>query len=200
MDIGTAKPTREEQTRAPHWMIDLVAPDDVYSVQRYVAESRAVLRRVAAAGRIAYVVHRVVRALEVIACLGAPVPAVGRDELPVLYLGLDMERTALKHVANRRIEAQLRAGLIDETALLLNMGYSPELPALQGFGYSQIVRYLAGALSLPGAIEEFETATHGYIRRQLTWFRQDGRITWLESGPGAADRAGELVERWAAMA
>lgn len=260
MDIGTDKPGREERARAEHFMIDLVAPDDPYSVQRFRHEGEAVLRRLAAEGRVAIVaggtgfymralldrpalpdvppdppfrtelleeaarigsealharlkqidrasaerihpnnVPRLVRALEITRALGGPVPRDAADQaLPALYIGLTMNRDALKARADARIDEQMAAGLADETEKLLAMGYSPELPALQGFGYRQMAAYLRGERTREAAVEEYRIATRQYIRRQMTWFRQDQRMTWLDAGADARKRAGQLVEDYLA--
>ena len=149
---------------------------------------------------------RVIRALEIVAALGGPVPPpVGRPSVagspavvPALYLGLTMDRTMLREIANRRVLGQVEAGLVEEARLLLEMGYAPSLPALQGFAYRQMIAYLEGRCSLEEAITSYQTASHQYIRRQLTWFRADPRIQWIDAGdrPGAIAR--ELAARWLA--
>jgi len=258
MDIGTAKPTRAEQLRVRHLMIDLAEPDEPYSAQRFRQEGLRVLQRIQAAGRVAFVVGgtgfyvrtlldglslpavppnpslrmrmraeaaergapalharlarmdpasaarihqnnvpRLIRALEIVEHLNGPVPAPSTGEtLPALRLGLTMERRELHGVADDRVIQQVRAGLVEETRLLLEMGYSPDLPALSGFGYRQMIGYLRGEVCLADAVRDYQAATQQYIRRQLTWFRADSRITWLESGLAARGRARDLVRNW----
>ncbi|MGI8967549.1 MAG: tRNA (adenosine(37)-N6)-dimethylallyltransferase MiaA [Chloroflexota bacterium] len=260
MDIGTVKPTRAEQAQVRHYLLDLVPPDDTFTVQRYRVEGMRVLRRVSAAGRPALVVGgtgfyiralldggglaetppdpelraelrreadneggavlherlttldpnsadrihqnnvaRVIRALEIVQARGGPIPPRVTDSpIPALYLGLDMDRGALRALAAQRIVEQVESGFVEEVRRLLDMGYDPTLPALQGFGYRQIVEYLQAKLTLPEAIEAYTTATNGYIRRQMTWFRADARIRWLPSGPQAHDLAIRAVERFLA--
>jgi tRNA dimethylallyltransferase len=98
-----------------------------------------------------------------------------------LLLGLTMERGALYARADARIDAMLAAGLVAETERLVTAGYAWDLPAMSSLGYREIGAYLRGETTLAAAIERFKLATHGYIRRQLTWFRPDTRITWLDA-------------------
>jgi tRNA dimethylallyltransferase len=76
------------------------------------------------------------------------------------------------------------------------MGYHPELPALQGFGYRQMVDYLQGRLSLDAAIADYQAATRRYIRRQQTWFRRQPAIQWIEAGPQAQQAALQHIGSW----
>jgi tRNA dimethylallyltransferase len=112
-----------------------------------------------------------------------------------------MERTALYARADARIDAMLAAGLVEETRMLVARGYSWTLPSMSSLGYREIGAYLRGELALPDAIERFKPATHKYIRRQLTWFSPDRRITWLDATLSPAtltDQAEALVRPWLA--
>lgn len=142
-------------------------------------------------------VPRVIRALEIVTYLGEPVPgAMVGDAIQALYIGLTMDRTRLKEIADQRIAEQMRSGLLDETRFLLEMGYDPDAPGLQGFGYRQMIACLEGRCDLTTAIEDYRIATHQYIRRQMTWFRKDPRIAWLDVTERPLDRASELIEAW----
>lgn len=140
---------------------------------------------------------RVIRALEIVERLGGPVPPQGeREQRPALHLGLTMDRAELKTRADARVRSQIRAGLVEETRLLLEMGYAPDAPGLQGFGYRQAVDYLNGKLTLMDAISDYQVATHQYIRRQMTWFRSDARVKWIDAQQDPVNRARDAVERW----
>ena len=140
---------------------------------------------------------RVIRALEIVDALGGPVPSGRAVQHRALYIGLTMDRAMLRAVADRRVLKQVEAGLVRETEILLAMGYSAEAPALSGFGYREMVRYLRGGLSLDEAIAAYQIATHQYIRRQMTWFRQDARIHWLDADT-AEEAALPLIGDWLA--
>jgi tRNA dimethylallyltransferase len=75
----------------------------------------------------------------------------------------------------------LAAGLVAETEALVARGYPWSLPAMSSLGYREIGAYLRSEMSLAEAVTRFEQATHAYIRRQLTWFRSDKRIHWLDA-------------------
>ena len=138
--------------------------------------------------------RRLIRAIEVCVVTGAPFSAQqGSRPTPystVLTLGLTMERQALYARADQRIARMISEGLVEETHDLIERGYPPNLPAMSSLGYREMHAYLRGDMTLDQARERFAYATHAYIRRQLTWFRADPRIVWLD----AAMPAEELAE------
>ena len=144
---------------------------------------------------------RIIRALEINEKLGGPVPverAVKR--VPALYLGLHLDRVKLHATADRRVDEQMRRGLVQETETLLRMGYDRALPALDGLGYRQVMQYLRGEVDLTTAVERYKIATHQYIRRQMTWFRREQRVEWVEADSSAPEMLRERVERYLATA
>jgi tRNA dimethylallyltransferase len=263
MDIATAKPMPAERARLAHHLIDIVDPDEGYTLAQYQADAVAAVAAIHARGRLPLLVggtglyvravvdglaiprvapnptlraeleaeaaahgaaalharlaaldpvaaeriapsnvRRLVRALEVCILTGQPFSAQqGARPTPyrTLLLGLNMDRPALYARADARIDAMLAAGVVEEVERLLGAGYAWDLPAMSSLGYREIGAYLRGELSLPAAIGRFKLATHAYIRRQLTWFRPDSRITWLDAAlPPAAlsDAALALVRPW----
>jgi tRNA dimethylallyltransferase len=128
--------------------------------------------------------RRLIRALEVCIISGRPFSEQqGRRPTPyqAVLLGLSMPREALYIRADARIAQMLAAGLVAETEALVARGYDWSLPAMSSLGYREIGAYLRGELTLAAAAERFEQATHAYIRRQMTWFRPDQRIHWLDA-------------------
>ncbi len=128
--------------------------------------------------------RRVIRALEV--CIVSERPfSEQQGSRPTPYratlIGLNMDRDALNARADRRIAAMLAEGLVAETEALLARGYAWTLPAMSSLGYREIGAYLRGETTQAEAVTRFEHATHQYIRRQLTWFRPDRRILWLDA-------------------
>jgi tRNA dimethylallyltransferase len=143
---------------------------------------------------------RVIRALEIVHVLGEPVPAVPHVEsVPALHLGLTFDRGELDAVADFRVVSQIEAGLLDETRILLEMGYDPRSPALSGFAYREMVAYLEGRCTFDQAIADYQAATRRYIRRQLTWFRADARIRWFDPRT-EEDEVVAAVAKYVAMA
>jgi len=128
--------------------------------------------------------RRVIRALEVTLVTGQPFSAAqGARPSPydTLLLGLTCERARLYERADRRVDAMLAAGLVDEVRALVAQGYNWRLPAMTSLGYGEIGAYLRGETSLAEATTHLKHHTHRYIRRQDTWFRPDTRIRWLDS-------------------
>jgi tRNA dimethylallyltransferase len=142
--------------------------------------------------------RRLIRALEVCLVTGRPFSEQqGARPTPYLplFFGLNMERDALYTRADARIDAMLVAGLIAETEKLLARGYSWKLPSMSSLGYREIGAYLRGEATQDEAITRFKQATHGYIRRQLTWFLRDERIEWLDAALDSEALSGQVATR-----
>ncbi len=139
-------------------------------------------------------VRRVIRALEVHARTGTAISAlqaeVGADgwaapaggEEAVLMVALTLGRARLYERIDRRITKQLEGGLVEEVRALLRRGYPPALPAMRGLGYTELLAYLDGAVTLDEAVARFRRNTRRYAKRQWTWFRADPRYRWVDVG------------------
>lgn len=136
-------------------------------------------------------VRRIIRALEVHARTGTPISVLQRrgaegratppeDAGPVLMTALTLDRTRLYERIDRRIEAQIAEGLVEEVRGLLRCGYPRTLPALQGLGYAEMLAYLDGTVPFEEAVARLRRNTRRYAKRQLTWFRADPRYAWLD--------------------
>jgi tRNA dimethylallyltransferase len=260
MDLGTAKPTREERVRLPHHLIDVAEPDRPFTAGEYSRQARTALREIVGRGRLPIVtggtglylralteglfagpsrqddlrarlaqsqskhgkdwLHRLlirldpasaarihandtpklIRAIEV--CLAARKPlseVMARDPLTgfrLLRIGLNPPRRHLYERLNQRAAAIFAAGLVTETSALLER-YGP-VKALDSLGYRQAMAVLAGTLSTEAAIEAAQQGHRNYAKRQLTWFRREPDVRWLESfgdGAGTQQAAAELVQQ-----
>jgi tRNA dimethylallyltransferase len=263
MDIGTAKPTREQRALVPHHLLDVVAPDEAYTLAQYQADAQAAIAAIHARGRLPLLVggtglyiravvdslaiphvppnpelrqqledeaarqgraalharlaaldpigaaridpanlRRVIRALEVTLLTGQPFSAQqGARPSPYrpLFLGLTGPRDALYSRADQRVDAMFAAGLVQEVQQLMAAGYDWRLPAMSSLGYQEISSYLRGEMPLEDAVERLKFNTHHYIRRQLTWFRAERRMHWLDCTAADLERhALALVEAWLA--
>ena len=78
------------------------------------------------------------------------------------------------------------AGLVEEVRGLLESGISPGSQAFKAIGYREIVGHLNGEKSLQQATEEIKTATFQYAKRQVTWFRREPGVQWIEASPAEA--------------
>lgn len=96
------------------------------------------------------------------------------------FVGLTMERSALYGRIDSRVDAMLASGLLDEVRALLHAGYRDALTAAQAIGYKELVPVAEGDARLEDAAEDIKRASRRYAKRQLTWFRADPRIAWLD--------------------
>jgi tRNA dimethylallyltransferase len=130
---------------------------------------------------------RIVRALEVYQQTGLPISyhqklhSFGDRGFEVLILGVTKPRPELYATIERRFDMMIRNGLIDEVRWLLAKGY--QLP-LSTIGYREIAAYIRGDSSLPEAIMRAKRASRRLAKRQLTWFRANPGVIWLDSAHG----------------
>ena len=167
-----------------------VAPDEALRAELEAEGAEALHARLAAldpvaAGRIdARNVRRVIRALEVCIATGRPISELQAATPPpyrTLRIGLTRPRAALYARIDQRVDEMLARGLLAETQRLLDAGYSPQLPALTGLGYRQMIQYLHGEASYDEAVAAIKQQTRRFVRQQYTWFRlDDPRIRWLD--------------------
>ena len=243
-EIGTAKPAPAERLRAPHHLLDFVAPTEYISAGQYARQARQVIKEIDCRGHLPIVVggtglylralleglfpgpqrserlrqrlrehhasrganylHRLlhhldraaaekihandtpklIRAIEV--CLASRRKMTelwqqGRDPLRgfrILRIGLDPDRNALYERINQRAQNMFEHGLIQETEPLLQK-YGDAARPLASLGYRQAVEFLHGDLSREQALEAAQQAHRNYAKRQMTWFRREPEVTWL---------------------
>ncbi len=102
------------------------------------------------------------------------------DKYNLVMVCLNMDRSKLYDRINRRVDIMVEEGLIDEVKSLLAKGYHKDLVSLKGIGYKEIIMYLEGDISLEDAIDKIKQGSRNYAKRQLTWFRRDKRIKWVD--------------------
>lgn len=95
-------------------------------------------------------------------------------------IGLSLPRQVLYERIEKRIDAMIEAGWIDEVQQLLQDGISPEAQAMKAIGYKELVLYLDGQLSLEAASELIKKRTRHFAKRQMTWFKRMPYIRWYE--------------------
>ncbi|MDA8234147.1 MAG: tRNA (adenosine(37)-N6)-dimethylallyltransferase MiaA [Clostridia bacterium] len=264
MDIGTAKPTMEERKGIPHHMIDILEPDEDYSVAVFQRNTEQLIPEIVGRGRLPilaggtglYVrsvtdrynftefsvdqeyrmgleqeagekgnqvlldrlrevdpttaarlhvndLRRIIRALEVYHFTGQPISSYQdahvnpEPKYNLAMFGLTMERQELYNRIDRRVDLMVEHGLVEEVRELLNRGYSPNLTSMQGLGYKEIVAFLEGQYDIDEAIRLLKRNTRHFAKRQLTWFRREQRIQWLnvEKCCNVAEIANEIAAR-----
>jgi tRNA dimethylallyltransferase len=152
------------------------------------------LRRIdaAAARRLEpHDLYRIVRAIEVFRLTGVTISqhqaahGFARPEYETLTIGLRTDRERLYQAIEQRFDAMMAAGLLEEVQALLAAGYTPHTPPLSTIGYKHIAAYLRGECNLAAAVETAKRDTRRLAKRQLTWFRRDPEIIWIDAGSGA---------------
>lgn len=243
MHIGTAKPSVEQRTRVPHHLIDIIEPDEPFSVADYRGRADAALADIWSRGKQPILVggsglyvravldemdfvvppdrelrrqlteearakglsalyarltetdsqaaarihpndqKRIIRALEVAQRAGRgerPVDRARASRYNAVQFGLTAPRDELYRRIEARVDAMLAAGLVEEVPGLLERGYDERLVSMKGLGYSQMLLYLRGEIALEEAVRRLKRDTRRFAKRQLTWFRADPRIRWID--------------------
>jgi tRNA dimethylallyltransferase len=136
---------------------------------------------------------RLVRALEVHAHTGRAPSVVYREQCRtarawrVLQLALDPGREALAERIDRRCEAMLAGGLLQEVRALRERGYGPELPSMRAIGYRHMQPVVDGLDTLANVLEAMRRDTRQFARRQRTWLRRVEGVEWLHPDAGEAN-------------
>lgn len=247
MDIGSAKPTHQEKQGIPHHMIDIVYPDEEFSVALFRSMAGEKISEITSRGNLPIIVggtglyinsliypydftdssgdtgyreelsslaiergneyvhnmlrdidpesfirihpnniRRVIRALEVYKNTGKTISEYQKQskererDYNTAYIGLTMDRQQLYRRINSRVDKMFEAGLIDEVKALKQMGYTKNMVSMQGIGYKEIFDYLENRCTIEETKEIIKQSSRRYAKRQLTWFRRDENIYWVE--------------------
>ena len=128
--------------------------------------------------------RRTVRAIEIVTMTGKPfaaaLPEVPTEWQPSLQVGLNGPREELIERLELRVHRMWEKGLVAEVEGLLEHGLRDAKTAKRAIGYSQALAQLDGDLSEEAAIADTVRLTQKYARRQMSWFRRDQRIQWLD--------------------
>lgn len=145
-------------------------------------------------------VKRVMRALEVLHVTGVPASrrqqTVDRRAMRyrAVYLALDLPREILYQRINQRVDQMMAQGLEQEVRRALGQGVPQNALSMTSLGYRQMIQYINGEISLEKAVELIKRDTRHFAKRQLTWFRHDPNIQWVEKqGKTDAEIEAELV-------
>lgn len=130
-------------------------------------------------------VKRVIRALEYFHQTGQPISQHNEEqkqkETPydLRYFVLNDIRSRLYERIEKRIDLMLEQGLVDEVKRLKDMGYTRDMVSMQGLGYKEILAYLDGEYSLEEAVYILKRDTRHFAKRQLTWFKREQDVIWI---------------------
>lgn len=260
MDIGTAKPTEEEQKEAVHHLIDIVEPQNPYSVKEYTDAAHKCIEEIIDRGKMpimcggtglyidsvvndvsfnetesdetlreelreiankegneklieilsefdkksAEKIHpnnlkRVIRAIEFYKLTGIPISKhqemtkEKESRYQPVMIGIWHERELLYDRINKRVDIMINDGLIDEVKALKEMGLTADMQSMQGIGYKEILAHLNNGIIVDEAISNIKQNSRNYAKRQLTWFRRNGRINWIDGKTDIVKKSKELI-------
>nr|WP_294489504.1 tRNA (adenosine(37)-N6)-dimethylallyltransferase MiaA [uncultured Anaerosporobacter sp.] len=131
-------------------------------------------------------VKRVIRALEYYHQTGKKISEHNEEqkqkESPYnfAYFVLNHDRSILYERIDKRIDIMMEQGLLDEVTSLFKKGYSKELVSMQGLGYKELLAYLEGECTLEEAVYVLKRDTRHFAKRQLTWFKREREVIWLD--------------------
>lgn len=144
--------------------------------------------------------RRIVRALEIVTITGEPFAAALPEKIeswqPVLEIGLKIERDQLLPRLEQRVQQMWQGGLLAEVESLIPKGLKESKTAAVAIGYAQALSQLEGIYSQEEAIAQTVQLTQRYARRQVSWFKRDDRIHWLDAlDADFANKSFNLIEQ-----
>lgn len=136
---------------------------------------------------------RVIRALEFYENCGKPISTHNKEQRQKTsaynscYFVLTDDRKKLYERIESRVDQMLSKGLVDEVRTLKERGCNASMVSMQGLGYKEILEYLDGRCSLLEAVEKIKKETRHFAKRQLTWFRREKDVIWIDKQAFAYD-------------
>ena len=248
MNIGTAKPNSDEQEGVPHHLIDIMEPNEKFSVAEFKERAEKCIEDILGRGKLPIIVggtglyvnalintfdfmntnenpefrqkleeeakqfgnevlyeklkkidpevcnrihlndlKRIIRALEIYEVTGKNITENQKNTKEIskkydyIIVGLNTDREKLYERINLRVDIMLKEGLLDEVrAIQSRLKDAGKTTSLQAIGYKEIIDFYDGKISLDEAIEKVKKESRNYAKRQLTWFRRNQDIVWLE--------------------
>jgi tRNA dimethylallyltransferase len=247
MDIGSAKIKKEEMDGVPHYLIDVLDPEEEFNVTVFQEMAKEAMEEIYSHGHIPIVaggtgfyiqallydidftengedtsirmeleklgqergaeflhnllrdidpdsadeIHennmkRVIRAIEYYRQTGERISEHNKRErqkkspYDFLYYVVNTERARLYERIDRRVDLMLEQGLVEEVMHLKDMGLTRDMVSMQGLGYKEILDYLQGIYTLEEAIYILKRDTRHFAKRQITWFKRERDVRWLD--------------------
>ena len=246
MDIGTAKPTKEEMQGIRHYLIDFVEPSKRYSVAEFKKDAENAIEEILKKGKVPIIVggtglyidsliygieyqdikidekyrkelekraeveglqklyeeaynidsraaekiskndkKRIIRILEIYKATGKTKTEQEiesrkkESKYDYIVFAINMDRQKLYERINKRVDIMIEQGLIEEVENLLKK-YNKFPTAMQGLGYKEVVEYLDGKVAKEEMIEKIKMETRRFAKRQITWFKKNKQIIWID--------------------
>ena len=246
LDIGTAKPSAEEQKIVKHHLIDIVEPDEQYDAGKFKEDADKIILEISNKNKTPLIVggtglyikallfgllssppkcleirnelkaesekygiehlyselakidpetakkikpkdtQRIIRALEVFKITVKPISyfqkqhGFKKPRYRYLYLCLKREKEELNKRIEERIHRMVERGFESEVRNLLQRGYSKNLNSLNSLGYKEMIAYINGKYNLSEAIQLIKQNTKRYAKRQMTWFKAQPNLIWID--------------------
>jgi len=188
-NIGTAKPNAQELKKVRHYLIDILEPDEKFSVAEFVNRASKIISELNLREKIPIVAGGT--GLYIQALLEGYkfkdnsksqekiFSDTGKLKYNALVIGLTSNRQKLYERINERTKKMFDNGLVEEVKELLKAGVNPNSQAMLGIGYKETVEYLQGAATLDETISKVSQATRNFAKRQLTWYRRMNYIKFF---------------------
>ena len=131
--------------------------------------------------------RRIIRALEVFKTTGYPFSNFQKkwnkrnSFYNSTFIGLAREKNILYGCISERVESMFKKGFVSEVERLIKSGHGNSGSILQAVGYREVLKYIGGSITLAGCKEEIKTATKKLAKKQMTWFKADPRINWINT-------------------
>ncbi len=247
MDIGSAKIRPEEMEGIPHYLVDVLEPEEEFHVVRFQQMAKEAMERIYANGHIpivvggtgfyiqallydidfteddgnasirsrleqeaetfgaqhlhdrlrqidpesAEIIHannvkRVIRAIEFYEKTGQKISEHNEIEkqkespYQFVYFVLNDDRQNLYHRIDMRVDQMIEEGLVEEVRALKDKGYQKEMVSMQGLGYKEMFEYLDGDCTREEAVYKIKRDTRHFAKRQITWFKRERQVTWID--------------------
>ena len=247
MDIGSAKIKPSEMEGVPHYLVDILEPDEEFHVVLFQQMAKQAIQKIYEKGKIPILVggtgfyiqavlydidfsenekdtsyreeleklaqtkgaeylhdllrevdeksaqdihannvKRVIRALEYFHQTGEKISEHNEEQRKKVspynfsYFVLNDERAHLYEKINLRVDQMINEGLVSEVQSLKEKGYTRDMVSMQGLGYKEMLDYLDNKCSLEEAVEIIKQDTRHFAKRQITWFKRESDVTWID--------------------
>ena len=247
MDIGSAKIKPSEMDGIPHYLVDILEPDEEFHVVLFQQMAKQAIQKIYEKGKIPILVggtgfyiqavlydidfsenekdtsyreeleklaqtkgaeylhdrlrevdeksaqdihannvKRVIRALEYFHQTGEKISEHNEEQRKKVspynfsYFVLNDERAHLYEKINLRVDQMINEGLVREVQFLKEKGYTRDMVSMQGLGYKEMLDYLDNKCSLEEAVEIIKRDTRHFAKRQITWFKRESDVTWID--------------------
>lgn len=190
-NVGTAKPSLAERRRVKHHLIDILEPEEKFSVVEFVGRASKLITEINSRKKIPIVVGGTGLYIQALVegykfdadknCKSTEkfFAETGELKYDAQIIGLTMNRAELYERIDARTKKMFDSGLVEEVKNLLASGVRPDAQAMFGIGYKETLEYLRGEMTLEETVAKVSRATRNFAKRQLTWYRRMNYIKFF---------------------